>query len=131
MEGDSAPDQGNSGARRDDREGGDEELIQIEVACCNLEESISRIPKSREDPDFRSAQKIKEKSTVVDDCKGCQAIQGGERVFGHSMEDLFNHSWRPTRKNKWIWVSKLMVLGAQEYPARADKSEERGGVPVG
>jgi hypothetical protein len=61
MEGDSAPDQGNSGARRDDREGGDEDLIQLEIACCNLEESINRMPKSRKDPDFQSAQEIKEK----------------------------------------------------------------------
>jgi hypothetical protein len=39
MEEDADPDQGISGARREDREGVDEALIQLEIARCNLEES--------------------------------------------------------------------------------------------
>jgi hypothetical protein len=127
MEEDADPDQGDSGARREDREGVDEALIQLEIACCNLEKSINRMPKSRKEPDYQSVQKIKEKSVTVGDCRGGSSNpREGEKMFGHSMEDLFNHSWRPIRKNKWIWVSKPMVMGGQEYPARADEVRREG-----
>jgi hypothetical protein len=79
MEEDADPDQGDSGARREDREGVDEALIQLEIACCNLEKSINRMPKSRKEPDYQSVQKIKEKSVTVGDCRGVQAIQGKGR----------------------------------------------------
>jgi hypothetical protein len=44
-------------------------------------------------------------------------IDRGMEVFGRSIEDIFNHSWRKARGARWIWARKPMVMVAQEFPA--------------
>jgi hypothetical protein len=127
MEEDVDPGQGNSGTRREDREGVDEVLIQLEIACCNLEESINRMPKSRKEPDYQSVWKIKEKSVTTDDRRGGSSNpREGEKLFGRSMRICSTTPGGPYGRISGYGVSKPMVMGAQEYPAPADEIKREG-----
>jgi hypothetical protein len=50
---------------------------------------------------------------------------GGSR-FGRTIGDVFRHSWRLDPVEKWIWVPKPMVLGAEEYPTWPDEIKRYG-----
>ena len=54
-------------------------------------------------------------------------MDGGEKfVFGHSIGDLFGHSWQADSGPRWIWIPKPALLGEEGYPARLDEIRREG-----
>jgi hypothetical protein len=45
----------------------------------------------------------------------------GAENFGRNIGDQFKHSWRPIPSERWVWVTKPMVMGAREFPTRLEE----------
>jgi hypothetical protein len=121
------------GMHVNEQQGGEEEFRKLEIACRQLEETIHRItpitanlPESTNNT--HSLEGHSSEDTVdLDEQRGGDFTPCGKgNRFGRSLDDIFNHSWRPTRKEVWIWVAKPMVVGAQEYPARPEEIRREG-----
>jgi hypothetical protein len=121
------------GMHVNEQQGGEEEFRKLEIACRQLEETIHRItpitanlPESTNNTHSLEGQSS-EDTVDLDEQRGGDFTPCGKgNRFGRSLDDIFNHSWRPTRKEVWIWVAKPMMVGAQEYPARPEEIRREG-----
>ena len=119
-------------ARQDDdliTKSEDDELLSLDSAWNQLETALrkiptpttekSRVPGRREDSDLERGGARRDPSEPLG---GDQ----GERKFGQSISEIFNHSWRPAHEEQWIWVPKPALLGEPGYPARPEEIRREG-----
>ncbi|RLM69422.1 hypothetical protein C2845_PM17G02630 [Panicum miliaceum] len=47
-------------------------------------------------------------------------------IHDQHMSDLFDHSWRASSQEQWIWVPKPALLGENGHPARPEEIQREG-----